>query len=67
MQASKPGVAIPESPLKDKHPYLRQLREFLAFVDGKITPRVTPEDAVKALQISLAAVKSVKTGEVVPV
>lgn len=67
MQAGKPGVAVPESPLKDKHPYLRQLREFLAFVDGKITPRVTPEDAVKALQISLAAVKSVKTGEVVPV
>jgi predicted dehydrogenase len=67
MQAGKPGVAVPESPLKDKHPYLGQLREFLAFVDGKTTPRVTPEDAVKALQISLAAVKSVKTGEVVPV
>jgi UDP-N-acetylglucosamine 3-dehydrogenase len=67
METGKPGVAVPESPLKDKHPYLRQLREFLAFVDSKIEPRVTPEDAVKALQISLAAVKSAKTGEVVPV
>lgn len=65
-QTGKPGVAVPESPLKDKHPYLRQIREFLAVIDGKTTPRVTPEDAIKALEISICALKSAKTGEVVP-
>jgi UDP-N-acetylglucosamine 3-dehydrogenase len=61
----KPGVAVPESPLKDKHPYLREIRDFLSFLRGETTPRVTPEDALGALKISLAALKSAKTGEVV--
>lgn len=65
VNTGKPGVAVPESPLKDKHPYLREIREFLAFTAGETTPRVTPLDAVQALEISLAALKSAKTGEVV--
>ena len=64
-ETGKPGVAVPESPLKDKHPYFREIREFLAFVDGETTPRVTPEDALRALKISLAACRSSETGEVV--
>jgi len=41
VNTGKPGVAVPESPLKDKHPYLREIREFLAFTAGETTPRVT--------------------------
>jgi UDP-N-acetylglucosamine 3-dehydrogenase len=65
VNTGKQGVAVPESPLKDKHPYLREIREFLAFVDGETMPRVTPDDALRALEISLAALKSAKTEEVV--
>jgi len=65
VNTGKQGVAVPESPLKDKHPYLREIREFLAFVDGETIPRVTPDDALRALEISLAALKSAKTEEVV--
>jgi len=60
-----PGVAVPESPLRDREPYLREIREFLAYVRGECTPRVLPEDAVAALEISLAATRSACTGKVV--
>lgn len=61
-----PGVAVPESPLKDKEPYLQEIREFLAYVRGEcVTPRVLPQDAIYALEISLAAVRSADTGQVV--
>ncbi len=59
-----PGVAVPESPLKDKEPYLGEIREFLAYVRGECTPRVLPEDAVAALEISLAAIRSADSGKV---
>ncbi|MGE5592124.1 MAG: Gfo/Idh/MocA family oxidoreductase, partial [Betaproteobacteria bacterium] len=61
------GVAVPESPLKDREPYLREIRDFLAYVRGEGTPRVLPEDAVAALEISLAATRSALTGKVVSV
>jgi len=61
------GVAVPESPLKSREPYLREIRDFLAYVRGESTPRVLPEDAVAALEISLAATRSALTGKVVSV
>lgn len=60
-----PGVAVPESPLADKEPYLREICDFLAYARGESEPRVTPEDAVAALAVSLAAIRSADTGEVV--
>lgn len=62
-----PGVAVPESPLRDREPYLREIRDFLAYVRGEGIPRVLPEDAVAALKISLAATRSALTGKVVSV
>ncbi|MEW6227045.1 MAG: Gfo/Idh/MocA family oxidoreductase [Bacillota bacterium] len=60
-----PGVVVPESPLAGKEPYLRELLDFLAYIRSESVPRVTPEDAVAAVAVSLAAIKSADTGEVV--
>jgi len=62
-----PGVAVPESPLGEKDPYLSEIRDFLAYVRGERVPRVLPEDAIKALEVGLAATRSADAGEVVQV
>jgi UDP-N-acetylglucosamine 3-dehydrogenase len=55
------GVAVPESPL-EKSPYQLELEHFIDCILHDKEPIVTPEDAYKALEISLAALESVKTG-----
>lgn len=62
-----PGVAIPENPLGEKDPYLREIRDFLAYVRGERLPRVLPEDAIRALEVGLAATRSADAGGVVQV
>ncbi|WP_053365850.1 Gfo/Idh/MocA family protein [Bacillus sp. FJAT-27245] len=60
------GVAVPQSPLK-KSPYRIELEHFLNCIKTNETPIVTAEDAYKAMEISAAALQSLKTGLPVPV
>jgi UDP-N-acetylglucosamine 3-dehydrogenase len=56
------GVAVPESPL-EKSPYQAELEHFLDCISTGSESIVTAEDACKALEISLAALESVRTGQ----
>lgn len=57
---------VSESPLfSSEEPYTAELQDFVNCIIEDREPYVTAEDAVKALEISLAAVKSSKTGEAV--
>jgi UDP-N-acetylglucosamine 3-dehydrogenase len=56
------GVAVPESPLKD-NPYYLELKHFIDCLELGLEPIVTAEDAYSAMQISLAAIRSIQTGE----
>ncbi|MEH7380162.1 Gfo/Idh/MocA family oxidoreductase [Bacillus sp. JJ1533] len=55
------GVEVPQSPLK-KSPYHIELEHFLTCLQKNETPIVTAEDAYKAMEISVAALQSLKTG-----
>jgi predicted dehydrogenase len=57
----KSGVAVPQSPLK-KSPYYIELEHFLTCLKSNEPPIVTAEDAYKAMEISVAALQSLKTG-----
>jgi UDP-N-acetylglucosamine 3-dehydrogenase len=57
----KGGVAVPQSPLK-KSPYYIELEHFLHCLKTNETPIVTAEDAYKAMEVSVAALQSLKTG-----
>ncbi|MEH7236012.1 Gfo/Idh/MocA family protein [Bacillus sp. JJ1562] len=57
----KNGVQVPQSPLK-KSPYFIELQHFLKCLKTNETPIVTAEDAYKAMEISVAALQSIKTG-----
>ncbi|WP_349774064.1 Gfo/Idh/MocA family protein [Lederbergia lenta] len=56
------GVAVPESPLKNS-PYFVELEHFIDCIQNKKEPIITPFDALKAVEISLAARKSIRTGQ----
>ncbi|MGE3992104.1 Gfo/Idh/MocA family protein [Pseudorhodoplanes sp.] len=59
------GASFPayeEILMATRYSYTRQLLEFVAAIDEKRTPRVSPYDARAALSIALAAVESAKTG-----
>lgn len=58
------GVAVPDSPLLTS-PYFTELEHFLTCIETGESSIVTAEDAYHALQISLAANQSIRTGEVV--
>ncbi|PLS09655.1 Gfo/Idh/MocA family protein [Neobacillus cucumis] len=55
------GVAVPESPLKD-NPYFMELAHFIHCIETGKAPIVTAEDAYKAMEIALSALKSIETG-----
>lgn len=59
--AGSARVAVPESPLNES-PYTTELRHFVRCIEQGEEPRVTAEDAYKALEISLAAMESARTG-----
>ena len=61
-EAKGPGVAIPESPTA-QNPYLLELEHFIDCVEKGTKPSITPEDGMKAVQISLAALESIRTGK----
>lgn len=55
------GVAVPESPLKH-NPYFVELNHFINCIETDNDPIVTAEDAYKAMEIALSALKSIVTG-----
>lgn len=61
-QAGMGGVAVPESPLRE-NPYFRELKHFIDCIENDLEPRVTVEDAVKAVEIARAALESIETGK----
>jgi predicted dehydrogenase len=63
-----PGVAIPASPMApDDDPYYLELREFTDSLLSKRQPSVTIYDARAAVQLALAALESIETGNPVDV
>ncbi|WP_408010219.1 Gfo/Idh/MocA family protein [Pseudalkalibacillus sp. A8] len=56
------GVAVPESPLK-KNPYHMELEHFLSCIERNEEPKVTAEDAYKAVEIAVAALESIQSGK----
>lgn len=58
---ARPRVQIPGSPLNET-PYRAQDRHFLECVRTAAAPAVTPDDALQALRLSLAAIRSAATG-----
>lgn len=65
-QAGVTGVAVPESPLRES-PYTSEIRHFAACIERGVDPLVTAYDAYKALEISLAALESARTGRPVTI
>lgn len=62
--ADTPDVGLPSSPVKENS-YTTQIKEFYAALTEGKTVRVTHEDGLAAVQISLAAIESVRTGKAV--
>jgi len=58
------GVAVPESPV-EKSPYLLEQEHFVSCILEGRKPDITPEDALEALKVSLAALESIETGKIV--
>lgn len=58
------GVSVPESPVLES-PYLLELKNFVNYLLEKEKPKVTPEEAVLALKVTLSALDSAKTGKVI--
>lgn len=57
-----PSMVVPENPVA-KSPYQREWEDFAAWLAGTGTPRVTAEDALRAVQMAEAALQSAKTGK----
>jgi myo-inositol 2-dehydrogenase/D-chiro-inositol 1-dehydrogenase len=62
--ADAPDVGLPSSPLSES-PYTTQIKEFYAALAHDRPARVSAEDGLAAVQISLAAIESAKTGKAV--
>ncbi len=58
------GVAVPESPLAED-PYMLEIKHFVDSVQAGQPPSITAEDGMKAVEIALAAIESVRTGKVI--
>lgn len=58
------GVAVPESPLAED-PYMLEIQHFVDSVLAGKQPSITAEDGMKAVEIALAAIESVRTGKVI--
>lgn len=60
------GVAVPESPTA-QNPYFQELQHFIDCVEKGEQPSITPQDGMKSVQISLAALESIRTGKPVQI
>lgn len=59
--ADTPDIAVPSSPLLEP-PYTTQLKEFYEALVHDARPRVTAHDALMALRLAFAAIRSAETG-----
>jgi UDP-N-acetylglucosamine 3-dehydrogenase len=57
--ANQSAVAVPESPLAF-NPYYLELQHFLSCLEGNEDSIVTADDAYRAMEISLAAIESIR-------
>jgi len=57
-----PGMIVPASPVP-KSPYQLEWEDFLFWLEGKPGARVTPNDALAAVRMATAALKSAETGK----
>jgi len=63
-----PGVAIPASPMApEDDPYYLELREFTDSILEERPPSVTGKDARAAVELALAALQSIETGQPVEI
>lgn len=65
-QAAADEVAVPGAKAVD-NPFTRQLRHFYECITQDVTPIITPQEALAALRIGLAARESAKTGQPVTI
>ena len=56
------SVDVPESPVA-VNPYQAELQHFCDCVTQGVTPSITPQDGRAAVQIALAAIESIRTGQ----
>ncbi|MDZ4158663.1 MAG: Gfo/Idh/MocA family oxidoreductase, partial [Anaerolineaceae bacterium] len=61
-----PDVGLPSSPLTES-PYTTQIKEFYAVLSEDRPPRVSAEDGLAAVQISLAAIESARSGKAIQI
>ncbi|MHB0999094.1 MAG: Gfo/Idh/MocA family protein [Armatimonadota bacterium] len=59
--APKDGTVSSESPINED-PYYLELKHFVDCIENGTKPSITPEDGLRAVEISLAAIESIKTG-----
>jgi predicted dehydrogenase len=57
-----PSMIVPSSPV-DQSPYLLEWEDFRQWLQGKGSPRVTPEDAIWAVRMAEAALQSAREGK----
>ncbi len=62
VKGAAPTMVVPSS-AEDVSPYQLEWEDFIGWIEGKHEPRVTAEDAVRAVEIALAALKSADTGK----
>jgi len=56
------GVEVPQNPVLES-PYTTELKHFVKSVEEDKEPPVTGEDALRAIEIAIAALESMKTGK----
>ena len=61
-QVGGPGVAVPESPLA-RDPYTLELEHFIKCLQEGKEPMINGEEALRAVDIAVAAQKSIATGK----
>lgn len=57
-----PNMIVPASPVPAS-PYELEWQDFIAWIEGSPRARVTPEDALEAVRMATAALKSAATGK----
>ncbi|MEA3364612.1 MAG: Gfo/Idh/MocA family oxidoreductase [Candidatus Hydrogenedentes bacterium] len=57
-----PSTIVPGSPVPVS-PYQLEWEDFMAWIDGKGEPRVTPDDALWGVRMALGALESAETGQ----
>ncbi|HGJ64561.1 TPA: gfo/Idh/MocA family oxidoreductase [bacterium] len=61
-KSSGGGVEVPQNPVLES-PYTTELKHFVKSVEEDKEPPVTGEDALRAIEIAIAALESMKTGK----